>query len=96
MRETDEQQPEREREPESAPPSEHVGLSPEEIGAEQTTDLPDREAMSMIDVGLAFPIANFAMPINEALASNVNTNYSVADATASQVVIVDQSSTNTP
>jgi len=78
------QQPERR-------PSEPSGLSEEELSAEQVTDLPDREAMSRIDIGLGFPIDNFAMPINEATALNINTNYSIASADADQVVIVDQS-----
>jgi len=66
------------------------GLSPEELQAEQSQQLPDREAMSTINAHFGFPIDNFAMPINEAIAMNINTDYSVASADADQIVIVDQ------
>jgi hypothetical protein len=35
-------------------------------------------------------IGNFAMPINEAIAENYNTNQSIADASAEQIVIANQ------
>jgi len=76
--------------PRKPEPRAEAGLNADELAAEQVTDLPDREAMSTIDIGLDFPIANFAMPINEATAANINTNYSVASADADQVVIIDQ------
>jgi len=37
----------------------HAGLSPEQLASEQAQDLPDREAMSLLDVGGisgAFPV----------------------------------------
>ena len=91
------QKPERRHEGPSAqrPEAGAEGLSPEDLSAEQSTDLPDREAMSTIDIGLGFPIDNFAMPINEATAVNINTNYSIASADADQVVIIDQGATDT-
>jgi mannitol/fructose-specific phosphotransferase system IIA component len=56
-----------------------------ELEAEQATELPDREAMSIIAIG-----DNVAVPINESTAINYASNYSVAVADADQVVIVDQ------
>jgi len=68
-------------------------LSREELAAEAAIDLPDREAMSTIDGVIA---DNLAMPINEATASNVDSNYSVAAADAQQYVIVDQTDAPAP
>ena len=68
------------------------GLSPDELRAEQTEALPDREALSTINASFGFPIDNFAMPINEATALNINSNFAVASADADQIVIVDQAS----
>ena len=66
------------------------GLTEAELAAEQGTDLPDREAMSMLNILPFDGIDNFAMPINQAYAANVNTIQSIASADADQVVIVDQ------
>jgi len=82
-------QPERAKS--AAPPGND--LSREELAAEAAIDLPDREAMSTIDGVIA---DNLAMPINEATAANVDSNYSVAAADAQQYVIVDQTDTPTP
>jgi hypothetical protein len=65
------------------------GLSPEELAAEQGRDLPDREAMSVIRF-LEPDLGNVAIPINQSIAENYNTNDSIADASATQVVIADQ------
>ena len=64
-------------------------LSPDELSAEQATDLPDREAMSVFG---QFPsgFENFAMPINTAEAANYYSTSSVAAADADQIVILDQ------
>jgi hypothetical protein len=65
------------------------GLSAEELAAEQSQDLPDREAMSIMHfIGPEF--GNIAMPINEAIAENYNTTQSIANASAEQIVIADQ------
>jgi len=61
------------------------GMTDGELEVEQVTELPDREAMSIIAIG-----DNVAVPINEATAINFASNYSVAVADADQVVIVDQ------
>ena len=80
--------------PESSKPEQarQEGLSPEELAAEQSMDLPEREAMSAIHLGFGGPldIGNLSMPINQAIAENVDSPYSSASAGAEQVVISDQ------
>ncbi len=61
-----------------------VGLSADELDAETGEELPDREAMSLID-------ANIAAPINAAVAANVLSDDSVAYANAEQNVDITQS-----
>ena len=60
------------------------GLTPEELEAESGEQLPDREAMSLID-------ANLAAPVNAAVAANILSDNSVAYANAEQTVDIDQS-----
>jgi hypothetical protein len=69
-------------------------LSQEEIDAEAVVELPDREAMSTIQGPIGLDNGNVAIPINEATAANVNSDYSVAIADADQFVIVDQADTD--
>jgi hypothetical protein len=64
-------------------------VTPDELAAERVTELPDREAMSIIGIG-----DNVAMPINEATAINYDSDYSVAVADADQIVIIDQTNTD--
>ena len=61
-----------------------VALTDEELAAETGEELPDREAMSLID-------ANIAAPVNAAVAANVLSDDSVAYANAEQNVDIDQS-----
>jgi hypothetical protein len=58
-------------------------LTPEEMDAESVEELPDREAMSLIN-------ANLAAPINAAVAANVLSDNSVAYANAEQNVDITQ------
>jgi len=67
-------------------------LSGDELAAETAIDLPEREAMSTFGHGLGHGIDNFAMPINEATAANVESNSSIAAADADQTVIIYQTS----
>jgi hypothetical protein len=60
------------------------GLSSEELAAQTGEELPDREAMSLINT-------NIAAPINAAVAANVLSDNSVAYANAVQNVDIDQS-----
>ena len=61
-------------------------LSQEELQAEGAAELPDREAMSLIN-------ANVAAPINAAVAANVLSDGSVAYANAQQTAPITQSTT---
>jgi hypothetical protein len=58
-------------------------LSQEELEAQGGEQLPDREAMSLIN-------ANLAAPVNAAVAANVLSDNSVAYANAEQDVTIDQ------
>ena len=60
------------------------GLSPEELAEQEASELPDREAMSLIN-------SNIAAPINAAVALNVLSDDSIAYANAEQDVTIDQS-----
>jgi hypothetical protein len=59
-------------------------LSAEELEAQEGEQLPDREAMSLVN-------ANVAIPINAAVAANVLSDDAVAYADASQYSDIDQS-----
>lgn len=59
-------------------------LTDEELQAETGEELPDREAMSLINL-------NAAAPINAAVAANVLSDDSVAWANAEQTGTIDQS-----
>jgi hypothetical protein len=61
-------------------------LTAEEIERQEGEELPDREEMSLIN-------ANVAAPINAAVAANVLSDNSTADATAIQYAPIDQSTT---
>ena len=58
-------------------------LSPEELEAQGAAELPDREAMSLIN-------ADVAAPVNAAVAANVLSDDSIAYANATQDVTIDQ------
>jgi len=64
--------------------SDQQELSAEELAAEGASELPDREAMSLIN-------ANLAAPINAAVAANVLSDNSVAYANAEQTAPITQS-----
>jgi hypothetical protein len=59
-------------------------LSAEELEEQEAADLPDREAMSLVN-------ANLAIPINAAVAANVLSDGAVAYADATQDIPIDQS-----
>jgi hypothetical protein len=62
---------------------ENSGLTEEELAAETGEELPDREAMSLIN-------ANLAAPVNAAVALNVASDNSVAYANAEQYAPINQ------
>jgi hypothetical protein len=59
-------------------------LTPEELEQQEAAELPDREAMSLIN-------ANIAAPVNAAVAANVLSDNSTAIANAVQDAQIDQS-----
>ena len=59
-------------------------LSPEELENQEAAELPEREAMSLINL-------NAAVPVNAAVAANVLSDNSVAWADATQDGTIDQS-----
>ncbi len=59
-------------------------LSAEELEQQEVAELPDREAMSLIN-------ANLAAPVNAAVAANVLSDNSTATANATQDVVINQS-----
>ena len=61
-------------------------LTPEELEAQEAAELPDREAMSLVN-------ANVAAPINAAVALNVLSDGSLAYANAEQTAPINQSTT---
>jgi len=63
--------------------TEKLALSDEELEAQEAADLPDREAMSLVN-------ANVAAPINLAAALNVASDDSIAYANAEQNVDITQ------
>jgi 2-polyprenyl-6-methoxyphenol hydroxylase-like FAD-dependent oxidoreductase len=58
-------------------------LTPEELEAQSGEELPDREAMSLVD-------ANIAIPINAAVAANVLSDDATAFGDAAQNTPIDQ------
>jgi hypothetical protein len=60
------------------------GLSDADLQAQDVNELPDREAMSLLDL-------NVAAPVNAAVAANVLSDGSLAYANAVQDVDIDQS-----
>ena len=65
-------------------PKTDVALTSEELEAEAGEELPDREAMSLVN-------ANLAAPINAAVALNVASDDSIAYANAEQTGDITQS-----
>ena len=61
------------------------GLTEAELAAEAGEEIPDREAMSLIN-------ANLAAPVNAAVAANVLSDNSVAYANATQTAPITQTS----
>ena len=70
--------------PEETPKPKPVELTEEELEAQSGEQLPDREAMSLVD-------ADVAIPINAAVAANVLSDDAIAYANAEQEAGIDQS-----
>ena len=63
--------------------SKNIGLTDEELAAEGGEELPDREAMSLIN-------ANIAVPVNAAVAANVLSDNATSIANAAQTGNIGQ------
>jgi len=70
-------------------PQEPLELSPEEIAQQEAAELPEREAMSLIN-------ANVAIPVNAAVAANVLSDCSTAYANAVQDTPITQGNLQNP
>jgi len=68
---------------------EQQGLTQDELDAEGAADLPDREAMSLVN-------ANLAVPVNAAVAANVLSDGSTAYANAIQDTPITQGNLGAP
>jgi hypothetical protein len=64
-------------------------LTPEELEQQEGAELPDREAMSLVN-------ANIAIPVNAAVAANVLSDGATAYANAVQQTPIDQGNVTTP
>jgi len=64
-------------------------LTPEELEQQEAAELPDREAMSLIN-------ANIAIPVNAAVAANVLSDNAAAVAKAAQNAGIGQGMGGTP
>jgi len=71
------------------PMEEQPEMSQEELEREGGEELPDREAMSLVN-------ANLALPINAAVAANVLSDGSVAYADAAQGNTINQGNLTSP
>jgi hypothetical protein len=69
------------------PQPQEADMSREELQAEGASELPDREAMSLVN-------ANLAIPVNAAIAANVLSDGSIAYADATQNTPIDQGMLN--
>jgi hypothetical protein len=65
-------------------------MAAQELEEQQVVDLPPREAFSVISADVVAGGDNVAIPTNEAIAVNNQSDYSVAIADADQVVNIEQ------
>ena len=66
------------------------GLSPEEMDGQQAAALPDREAMSLLDLNADLDLAlDVAAPIDAAVAANANVAAPIDGAVAANVLSVN-------
>jgi hypothetical protein len=66
------------------------GLSDQEIADQQATDLPDREAMSLLDVVANLNLdLNLAAPIDAGVAANANAAVPIDAAVSANLLSVD-------
>jgi hypothetical protein len=74
-------------------PQDTQGLSPEELAAQQSSDLPDREAMSLLDLNANLDLAlDLAAPIDAAVAANANAAIPLDASVGANVLSVNSAS----
>jgi len=73
--------------------TDNKGLSAQEIQDQQATDLPDREAMSLLDLNADINLAlDLAAPIDAAVAANANAAIPVDGAVSANLLSLDSQS----
>jgi hypothetical protein len=71
-------------------------LTPEEVQAEAGAELPDKEAMSLLDLNADLDLAlDIAAPIDAAVAANANVAANIDGAVAANVVSFDSAAVAT-
>jgi len=66
------------------------GLQPDELAAEEAAELPDREAMSLLDLNLDLALdADVTAPIGAAIAANANVAAPIDASVAANVASVN-------
>jgi hypothetical protein len=74
--------------------SEHSALTPAEMDAEAAAALPDREAMSLLDLSANLDLAlDLAAPVNAAVAANANVAAPIDAAVAANIGSVGSEAT---
>lgn len=74
--------------------SQHSELTPAELDAEGAAALPDREAMSLLDLNLNLDLAlDLAAPVDAAVAANANVAAPIDAAVAANIASVDSEAT---
>ena len=75
------------------PQDDNRGLSDQEIQDQQATDLPDREAMSLLDIAADLNLdLNLAAPIDAAVAANANAAVPIDAAVSANLLSLDSQS----
>jgi hypothetical protein len=70
-----------------------AGLTPEEMAAEGASELPDRQAMSLLDVNANLDLAlDLAAPIDAAVAANANAALPIDAAVSANALSPDATS----
>ena len=74
--------------------TQHSELTPAEMEAENVAALPDREAMSLLDLSANLDLAlDIAAPIDAAVAANANVAAPIDAAVAANILSVDSEAT---
>jgi hypothetical protein len=75
------------------PNQEQSGLSEQEVNQQQATALPDRDAMSLLDVNADLDLSlNLAAPVDAAIAANANVAAPIDAAVSANIVGINSTS----